>query len=115
MAAQGQDEGAVALTRTLSLTAAVAAACGGFLLFLQYGASDGLDIIDVLRSALRPAGSTAGSADSGRAVGPGDVLTVALNGQVRVLRIRAIGNRRGPATEALDLPHEPHQIHRLHE
>lgn len=39
----------------------------------------------------------------GRAVGPGDVLTVALNGQVRVLRIRAIGNRRGPATEALTL------------
>ncbi|OYU19785.1 MAG: glucan biosynthesis glucosyltransferase H [Rhodobacteraceae bacterium PARR1] len=52
MAAQPKDEGGVGLTRTLSLTAAIAAACGGFLLFLQYGASDGLDIIDVLRSAL---------------------------------------------------------------
>lgn len=39
----------------------------------------------------------------GRAVGPGDVLTLALNGQVRVLRIRACGNRRGPAAEALML------------
>jgi membrane glycosyltransferase len=52
LAAPRQDEGSVALTRALSLLAAIAAACGGFLLFLQYGASDGLDIIDVLRSAL---------------------------------------------------------------
>ena len=52
MSATPTDEGAVTLTRTLSLTAAIAAACGGFLLFLQYGASDGLDVIDILRSAL---------------------------------------------------------------
>lgn len=39
----------------------------------------------------------------GRAVGPGDVLTVALFGAVRVLRIRACGTRRGPASEALTL------------
>lgn len=52
MSVQPKDEGAVTLTRTLSLVAAIAAACGGFLLFLQYGASDGLDVIDILRSAL---------------------------------------------------------------
>ncbi|HEY0276337.1 MAG TPA: RNA-binding S4 domain-containing protein [Paenirhodobacter sp.] len=36
----------------------------------------------------------------GRAVGPGDVLTVAVAGQVRLLRILDCGERRGPATEA---------------
>lgn len=39
----------------------------------------------------------------GRAVGPGDVLTVAVAGRVRVLRILDCGERRGPATEAADL------------
>ncbi|MBZ4022812.1 RNA-binding protein [Rhodobacter sp. TJ_12] len=39
----------------------------------------------------------------GRAVGPGDVLTFAAHGQVRVLRILACGTRRGPATEAATL------------
>lgn len=33
-------------------------------------------------------------------VGPGDTLTFALGGRVRVLRIRAAGARRGPAPEA---------------
>ena len=35
-----------------------------------------------------------------RAVGPGDVLTFALHGRVRVVRIIDLGERRGPATEA---------------
>ena len=35
-----------------------------------------------------------------RAVGAGDVLTFALHGRVRVLRILAPGERRGPAAEA---------------
>ena len=34
------------------------------------------------------------------AVGPGDVLTFALGPRVRVLRVLAIGARRGPAPEA---------------
>ncbi len=34
------------------------------------------------------------------AVGPGDVMTFALGARVRVLRIRDIGTRRGPAPEA---------------
>ena len=35
-----------------------------------------------------------------RAVGPGDVLTFALAGRVRVVRVLAPGDRRGPAEEA---------------
>lgn len=42
----------------------------------------------------------------GRAVGPGDVLTLRLAGQVRVLRILACGTRRGPAPEAATLYEE---------
>lgn len=52
MAVRADAEGRVYLTRTLSLVTAVAAAVGGFLLFLQFGASDGLDVIDILRSVL---------------------------------------------------------------
>ncbi|MCA0919615.1 RNA-binding S4 domain-containing protein [Pseudooceanicola nanhaiensis] len=37
---------------------------------------------------------------SAHAVGPGDVLTFAYGGQVRVIRIEALGTRRGPASEA---------------
>lgn len=33
-------------------------------------------------------------------VKPGDVITAALRGRVRVLRIEAVGARRGPAAEA---------------
>ncbi len=33
----------------------------------------------------------------------GDVLTAALHGRVRVLQIRAMGERRGPASEAQTL------------
>ncbi len=46
-------------------------------------------------------------------VGPGSVLTFALNRRVRVLRVCAIGSRRGPASEAQTLyedlspEHEP--------
>lgn len=36
----------------------------------------------------------------GRAVGPGDVLTVSLERAVRVLRIVALAERRGPFQEA---------------
>lgn len=40
----------------------------------------------------------------GRAVGPGDVLTVALGaGRVRILEVVAPGQRRGPAAEAATL------------
>jgi ribosome-associated heat shock protein Hsp15 len=35
-----------------------------------------------------------------RLLRPGDVLTVALDSGVRVLRVAAIGTRRGPASEA---------------
>lgn len=35
-----------------------------------------------------------------KAVGPGDVLTIALEGSVAVLRIVGIGARRGPFSEA---------------
>ena len=36
-------------------------------------------------------------------IGPGDVLTVAVAGRVRVLRVLAPGLRRGPAAEAQQL------------
>jgi ribosome-associated heat shock protein Hsp15 len=36
-------------------------------------------------------------------VGPGDVLTLAVHGRVRVIRVLAIGARRGPASEAQTL------------
>ncbi|MCZ8336003.1 MAG: glucans biosynthesis glucosyltransferase MdoH [Rhodobacteraceae bacterium] len=39
-------------TRTLTLTASFLAAGLGFVVFLQFGASDGFDILDVLRAAL---------------------------------------------------------------
>jgi ribosome-associated heat shock protein Hsp15 len=35
-----------------------------------------------------------------RLVRPGDVLTFALAGRIRVLRVLALGTRRGPAPEA---------------
>ena len=38
-----------------------------------------------------------------RAVGAGDVLTFALHGRVRVVRILDLGERRGPAPEAQGL------------
>lgn len=37
------------------------------------------------------------------AVRPGDVLTFALGRQVRVIRVLALGHRRGPAPEAREL------------
>jgi ribosome-associated heat shock protein Hsp15 len=36
-------------------------------------------------------------------VGPGDIVTLAVHGRVRVIRVLAIGTRRGPATEAQTL------------
>lgn len=38
-----------------------------------------------------------------RAVRVGDVVTVSANGKVRVLKVLALGERRGPATEAATL------------
>ncbi len=35
-----------------------------------------------------------------KAVRPGDVLTIALPGRVRVLRVTDVAERRGPASEA---------------
>jgi ribosome-associated heat shock protein Hsp15 len=51
----------------------------------------------------------------GRAVRPGDTLTLIQGGRVRVLRILAPGTRRGPAPEAatlyraIDAPSQPQQ------
>lgn len=39
----------------------------------------------------------------GHAVRPGDVLTLALGGKVRVVRILALAEKRGPADEARTL------------
>ena len=36
-------------------------------------------------------------------IGPGMVLTFALNDRIRVLRVRDVGTRRGPASEAQTL------------
>lgn len=38
-----------------------------------------------------------------QAIRPGDVLTIALGPRVRVLRVLALGTRRGPAPEAQEL------------
>jgi ribosome-associated heat shock protein Hsp15 len=40
------------------------------------------------------------TAKPGHAVGAGDVLTFAQGGRIRVIRILALGQRRGPAGEA---------------
>lgn len=42
----------------------------------------------------------------GHAVRPGDTITLAIHGRVRVLKIVALGNRRGPAAEAQRLYEE---------
>lgn len=39
-------------------------------------------------------------------VGPGDVLTLPMGGQVRLIRVLAAGQRRGPAPEAQALYHD---------
>jgi ribosome-associated heat shock protein Hsp15 len=36
-------------------------------------------------------------------IGPGDVLTLAVHGRVRVVRVVSVGARRGPASEARTL------------
>ncbi len=48
----GHVSGRVLATRAVAVGASVAAAYGGFLLFLQFGAADGLDSFDILRAAL---------------------------------------------------------------
>jgi membrane glycosyltransferase len=52
MPGTGQPDRRVIVTRVVALASSVAAACGGFLLFLQFGAADGLDVIDIIRSGL---------------------------------------------------------------
>ncbi|MEY4697738.1 MAG: hypothetical protein RIT14_2166, partial [Pseudomonadota bacterium] len=52
MPAEAASDRRVFVTRTVALTASLSAAYGGFLLFLQFGAADGLDAMDILRSAL---------------------------------------------------------------
>lgn len=42
-------------------------------------------------------------AKANHAVKPGDVLTFAQGGHIRVVRVKAIGQRRGPAPEARTL------------
>lgn len=42
----------------------------------------------------------------GKLVRPGDRITVSAHGQVRALEITALGQRRGPATEAQGLYHD---------
>jgi ribosome-associated heat shock protein Hsp15 len=43
------------------------------------------------------------AAKASQALRPGDVLTLALNGRVRILRVLAPGARRGPPAEARQL------------
>jgi ribosome-associated heat shock protein Hsp15 len=40
---------------------------------------------------------------AGHAVKPGDVLTVAIGTQIRVLKVKDVANRRGPYAEAVKL------------
>ena len=42
----------VGLIRLVLLSTSILIGCGGFVLFLRYGAADGLDLMDVLRAAL---------------------------------------------------------------
>jgi len=46
------SDAATVLTRTVALTASFVAGCAAFLLFLQFGAGDGLDPMDGIRAAL---------------------------------------------------------------
>jgi ribosome-associated heat shock protein Hsp15 len=42
-------------------------------------------------------------AKSSHEVGPDDIVTLAVHGRVRVIKVLAIGTRRGPASEAQTL------------
>ncbi|MDP5335880.1 MAG: hypothetical protein NWR54_12925, partial [Paracoccaceae bacterium] len=42
----------VGLIRLVLLSSSILIGCGGFVLFLRYGAADGLDVMDVLRAGL---------------------------------------------------------------
>ncbi|MEZ5796282.1 MAG: RNA-binding S4 domain-containing protein [Paracoccaceae bacterium] len=42
-------------------------------------------------------------AKPGRAVTPGDTLTFPLGNRIRLIRVTALGTRRGPASEAMGL------------
>ncbi len=50
-----------------------------------------------------------------KSVRPGDVLTIALDQQVRVLRVRAAGQRRGPYEEARLLYEDLNELPQVHD
>ena len=50
-----------------------------------------------------PGAAPARVAKASQRVHPGDILTFVQGGAVRVLRVEAVGRRRGPATEAQGL------------
>jgi len=52
MAASGSGRGGVVRARALALAVSLLASATGFLLFLQFGAADGLDALDVARALL---------------------------------------------------------------
>ena len=70
---------------------------GGLIRLVQASASSGMTAPEV-----RP-GTPSLVAKASQTVRPGDVLTFPLGGQVRVIRILALGLRRGPAPEARTL------------
>lgn len=52
MSSRGPLRPGVVITRAVTLVASLAAGIGGFQLFLQFGAADGLDSMDIVRSVL---------------------------------------------------------------
>ena len=52
MSTQGKAQLRVYVVRAVALLASLAAAYGGFSLFLQFGAADGLDAADIVRTGL---------------------------------------------------------------
>lgn len=69
-----------------------------WLFFARFFKSRGLAAGAVSANAVRVNGTHAGRAS--KAVGPGDVLTFVMGGEVRVVKVLACGARRGSATEA---------------
>jgi len=69
-----------------------------WLVFARFFRTRALAAQAIARGPMRVNGQPAGR--PGRSVRPGDVLTFAQGGRIRVVRIRAAGQRRGPATEA---------------
>lgn len=72
-----------------------------WLWFARFFKSRSLAAKQVEAGAVRLAGAPVTKAH--QAVKPGDVLTFAQGGHIRVIRIKALGSRRGPAPEAQSL------------